>query len=413
MNIPKLDEMVASAMDFTEKVTTKWNARLAGSQACLECADHLEEEFSTFCDSTHHQEFSVHPGAFLGYIRINIVIYFMALIALYFNQTLWAVILSSLAFLITALEFFVYKEFVDPLFPKKKGKNIVGTIEPDKEVKQQVIISAHHDSAHIFNFLAKNPKTYIRNVILGTSSQLAMLIFSWLLLGMEFFNAESDILYWVLTTVLSVSGIFAAQMWFFYDKEGTPGAGDNMICTAIAMEVGKYFAHQKKEGNGLQHTRVIVASWDAEECGLRGARAYSQVNKDQLLATKTYNFNLECMYDHEEMALLTSDLNGFVQLSPAMIDECLQISQDNQLEVDTLAFPFLAGGTDAAEFSKIGVEATTLAAMNWLRKEGDVAYHTLRDTIDAVDEIAVSRSISLGIHYIIGREKAMLPEQVS
>lgn len=48
-----------------------------------------------------------------------------------------------------------------------------------------------------------------------------------------------------------------------------------MICTAIAMEVGKHFANQKKTAKGLKHTRVIVASWDAKECGLREARVYT------------------------------------------------------------------------------------------------------------------------------------------
>ena len=67
----------------------------------------------------------------------------------------------------------------------------------------------------------------------------------------------------------------------------------------------------------------------------------------------------------------------------------------------------MAGGTDAAEFAKAGIEATTLAAMDWENREADTAYHTTRDTIDAVDREAVSRSIAIGVQYVLEKEKAI------
>ena len=85
------------------------------------------------------------------------------------------------------------------------------------------------------------------------------------------------------------------------------------------------FAQQKKNGQGLKYTRVVVASWDAEEAGLRGARAYLKAYLPELEAVKTYNFNLECMYDYKELGFLTSDLNAFVQLSESMVQIVIQI----------------------------------------------------------------------------------------
>lgn len=52
-------------------------------------------------------------------------------------------------------------------------------------------------------------------------------------------------------------------------------------------------------------------------------------------------------------------------------------------------------------------EATTLAAMSWTNKEGKPAYHTRRDTIEAVDRKAVSISIDMGINYILKKEAAI------
>jgi len=111
------------------------------------------------------------------------------------------------------------------------------------------------------------------------------------------------------------------------------------------------------------------------------------------------------MYNHKELGFLTSDLNSFVPLSETMVDDCIAIGQSLGYSIKKVPFPFLAGGTDAAEFAKVGIEATTLAGMNWVNKQGKPAYHTLRDTIEAVDAEAVYRSIELGIAYILKKEQ--------
>ncbi|MEM1119464.1 MAG: M28 family peptidase, partial [Bacteroidota bacterium] len=230
---------------------------------------------------------------------------------------------------------------------------------------------------------------------------------TWLLLTLQFFKVLPAVLYWLSVAILSIGLFFAGRLWFFYSKEGTPGAGDNMICTALAMEIGKYFAEQKAIGNGLQHTRVVVASWDAEEAGLRGSRAYVKEHLNNLKNVKTYNYNLECMYDHRELGFLTSDLNSFVPLSKDMAQECSDVAKSLGYDIGTTVFPFMAGGTDSAEFAKEGIESTCLAAMSWTDRGEAPAYHTLRDTIEAVDPEAVKTSIEVGIHYILQKDKAI------
>lgn len=404
MTIPNLTKRTDAAMSLTEEVTTRWNDRLVGSEACLACGDFLEKEIGSFCDTIETQEFSVKPGSFLGYIRINIVLFLLALVALYFRQIGLATGLTSLSLLITILQFFFYREFIDFLYPKKRGKNVFGRIEPSGEVKQQIIVSAHHDSAHIFNFLEKDAKSYSRKILNGFSTLIFAVLFTWILFIAQLVGYHNDVLFWSFIGFLTFGTIRLYPLWFFFDKKGTPGAGDNMVCTALAIEIGKYFAEQKEAGNGLKHTRVMIASWDAEECGLRGARAFTKMYEADLQATKTYNFNLECMYDHEQMSFLTSDLNGFVALSEHMAEECAQVGEGLGYPIELHKFPFLAGGTDAAEFAKRGIEATTLAAMNWTTRGDEPAYHTTRDTIDAVDREAVERSIAIGIHYVLKKE---------
>ncbi|MEM6316392.1 MAG: M28 family peptidase [Bacteroidota bacterium] len=404
--ITKLAEKTANALSFTEEATTKWNDRLVGSPDCLACGDFLEQSFRKFCDTTQKHTFFVRPGAFLGFIDFGVVFYFLTLAALWMQYLAMAVLLATIPILITVFQFFFYKDFISFLYPKKQGQNIVGFIEPTGEMKQQIIVSAHHDSAHIFNFLDKAPETFPKKMLIANGATFGIAIITWGLWIAGLLGFQSSMATYLAAGFFTLLSYNVGQMWFFYDKKGTPGAGDNLICTAIAMEVGKYFSAKKIEGTGLKHTRVVVASWDAEECGLRGARAYVGAHLPQLKSVPTYNFNLECMYDVRQLGFLTSDLNSFVPLSEEMVDDCLAVSQHLGYSVKKVPFPFLAGGTDAAEFAKVGIEATTLAGMSWVDKQGKPAYHTPRDTIEAVDDKAVAASIHIAIEYVLKKERA-------
>lgn len=385
-----------SAIEFTRHVTTKWPDRLTGRSACLACADYLKSEFEKFSDRSTIESFDVHPGAFLGYMKVNVVLYFICIGLLWKGFLIMAMGVAILSMIITLSEFMFYKEFVDPLYKKRTGKNVYGIIEPNEEVKQQIIVSAHHDSAHIFNFLEKRAKWYPLRILSGILFQVLLLVLA-VILGIAAIMGFELVGLLHFTLVVLCLGIpFIGQLWFFIQDKGTPGAGDNMICVAVAMEIGKAMAKDKS----LKHTRLIIASWDSEECGLRGARAYVKRHRSELQSTKTYNYNLESLYDHESLAFLTSDLNGLVPLSTDMVEECIQIADNLGYETKAKPFPMLAGGTDAAEMAKAGVEATCLAGMSMEGYGDNPAYHTTRDTIDAVDPKAVEAAIEIGIAYI-------------
>lgn len=402
-------KMTNQAMNFTKEVTTRWPSRLAGSDACQSCGHYLLEEINVFCDRAYRQSFEVHPGSFLGFMKISVIFYFLSLIALWTNFLLIGTALALIPIFITITHFFYYKEVIDFLYPKKTGHNIIGTIEPTSEVKQHIIISAHHDSAHVFNFLEDDPLQFSKKVMRANLSVFGLAFASLILLILSFFFNLHPFIGYAVKGAFTILGISVLQMLFFYDKKGTPGAGDNMICTSIAIEVVKYFSQLKNESR-LKHTRLSIISFDAEEAGLRGARAFVKKHKEELYKVKTYNFNLECMYDHEELGLLQSDLNSFVPLSQKMVDECANIASEQNITIKKVSFPLMAGGTDAAEFAKAGIEATTLAAMSWSNRGEDVAYHTTRDTIEAVDPIAVENSIRLALAYIRKMDEVTNPQ---
>lgn len=400
-----LKQYTKNAIEFTRFITTKWNDRLTGSKACLETGEYLHEQFSKFSDKQFKQEFTTHPGAFLGFIRVCIVFFFINLLGL-FTENYWLSFIVSLASLfIFVFQFFLYYEILEPFFPKKKSQNIYAFLEPENDVQQQIIISAHHDSAHVFNFYEKNPQYYGIRVNLGIGGMfLAMLIAtaSFLLNSLNIeAQAFIDILKYLSLSLIVV----VLPLWFFYNpKKGTPGAGDNIICTAVTFEILKHFYNLKQQKNGLKNTRVIIGSWDAEEAGLRGAKAFVKKHKKLLHSVPTYNYNLECLYNHKEMNFTTSDVNSFVPLSQKMANECVEVCKKLGYNIPKVPFPILAGGTDAGEFARGGIEAITLNGMAFGKINDNPSYHTTRDTVDKVDPIAVSRSIHIGIEYILKKD---------
>lgn len=391
---------VEGAISLTRHVCQTWTSRLTGSQDCLESADFIEVEMAKCSDRVESQKFEVHPGAFLGYIRILVALYPISLFALWKGYYLLLMLLGLFSVILVVAEFFIYKEFVDPFFPKKMGKNVMGILEPEEEVKQQIIISGHHDSAHIFNFFVHQPKLYALRVLGSMSGTFLLAIFGVLFFLWDFMGEIPEGMILTAKILFGLLAIFVIQMWFFYSFKGTPGAGDNMASSATAMEAGRFFKDQRSGGKGLKHTRLILASWDSEEAGLRGARAYVREHKDMLKAIPSYNFNIECLYDSNQLFYLTTDINGFVQLSSEMAQECKDVSTELGYVTDLKPIVFAAGGTDAAEFAKEGIEATTIFGMGWTPETKSDAYHTLKDTIEAVDPKAIEATLDIIAHYV-------------
>jgi len=128
---------------------------------------------------------------------------------------------------------------------------------------------------------------------------------------------------WV-ALVLIILGVFELPFLFFTTGQVAPGAGDNMIAVSIAAVIGRLFGDAKKTGdNPLKHTRLIILSFDAEECGLRGARAWIKRHLEELKKTKTYALNMDTIYKLKTLNFFDADLNSTVPLSREMAQQCV------------------------------------------------------------------------------------------
>ncbi|HPX71735.1 MAG TPA: M20/M25/M40 family metallo-hydrolase, partial [Acholeplasmataceae bacterium] len=205
---------------------------------------------------------------------------------------------------------------------------------------------------------------------------------------------------------IGLGALLVGQMWFFRSmRKATPGAGDNLASTQIAFQMAKYYYSLKGTKNELKHTRIIFASFDAEEEGLRGARAFVKKHKEELLQTKTYLLNIECLYDENELFFLTSDINNSVKLSDNLADKLVDIASDLGVKTHKQPIAVLTGGTDAGEFGKIGVEATTIMGMPWTNDSRSAVYHTPKDTVDKVSKKAVAITANIYHNFIIEKDR--------
>lgn len=372
--------------------------RPSGSAASRQAADVLHAEAAPFADRVWSEDFPVHPGAFLGWIRLLVLLYIAGVVLLWLEVFWLAALLATAGIVILVGQFFFYRELLDRFYPRQTGRNVLAVVEPAGEARGQLIISGHHDSARIFNFLASRPALYPWRVTGGLAIYALFVLLSWLLTLWTLFGGAAPGWSTAAAALFSLLLLWVGQLWWFASAQSTPGAGDNLASTAVAWEALRHLAGEKAAGRPLQHLRVIAASWDAEEAGLRGARAWvKRATGDDRLSLPTWNLNLECLYDEREFFLLTSDVNGTVPLSLKLAGQCQRLLASRGREVPVKPIAFLTGGTDAGELARGGAQATTLIGMPWGNTNRSNVYHTPADLLSAVSPQAVEEALALAL----------------
>ncbi|MCD6281824.1 MAG: M28 family peptidase [Deltaproteobacteria bacterium] len=397
------DEHVREVLDFTEEVVKNYPRRLVGTPSCIEAGKRIAEEFSKNCDpsSVKREEFTCHPEAFLKYIRPAVIAYIISMALVWLKRPFKALIGYGLSVATFVTEFAFYKEYIDPLFPKKKGYNVYVVLEPEGEVRQQIILCGHHDAAYVFHYMKTSPRLYPLFILAGIFPFVLGFLFSMYMIITKKFPR------WMKGTITAgLSGVI--PLWWFTTDEVSPGAGDNMIATAIANEATKIFADQKKKGkNPLKHTRIICLSVDGEESGLRGSRAFVKRHEKELKDIKTYVFCMDTLYNADKLIFFDNDLNLTVDLSHEMAQELVDIATSLGYKAKVSRMPWGGGSTDAASFGQKGIEATCLLAfeLDIRNLQEDLPYHTPKDTPDKIEPLMVKQALTIIREYILKKDR--------
>ncbi len=398
-------QQVKDAFAFTDRVVEGYPDRLAGTAACHRAAEHIKAEFERCCDegTVKAEPCVIHPQSFVKYIPGLVVLYYGCILLLYFLPSR-----AWISFVGLALGGFAYYgqsvrqwHLLDPFFPRKLGYNVYGSIEPSGEVKQQVILSAHHDAAYVFHLRALLPKLYgpYRKAG-GVLLLIAVLVSLTASVFASFFSLAFPP--WV-ALVLLILGLIELPFLFFTTSQVSPAAGDDMMAVAIAAGIGKLFGDAKEAGsNPLRHTRLILLSFDAEECGLRGSRAWVKQHLAEIRATKSFALNMDPIYKLKTLNFFDAELGGKIKLSREMAQECVDIAA--ALGYETYVAPSRGGSaSDAASYGAAGIEATNLHGMSSGNKDLGV-YHTADDFSKHIEPELVEAALKIVREFILRKD---------
>lgn len=407
-----IEQHVTDILQMTGRIIDDCGPRPAGSALAQKAAKILGQALEPFCDRVALDSFKHRPRAFLGHIALIAALFILACLGVLAGPG-WvypAMALLAIGHLINILEFGFYVEFIDFLFKEKTGINVTGTLEPLGEAKQQVVFSAHHDSAYEFAFLDWGPGFYFALMLVSTTA-------NWLLLaGLAAWGGYRDLaggtlfpyawLQWAAVAVIALDVPF----FFFLRSRATPGAGDNLVSSCILIKLAELLKEKKALGEAPRNTRVLFVSFDAEEAGLRGSRAFARQYRKQLRALPTYNVNLESLFNLKTLEYLVSDINGTVRLSQKLAKSLQEVARS--LGYTTRLMPMRQGygATDAAELAKIGVQATTLAALSPDIGSGNSVYHTHNDDVQHLDPKVIQAALEILNAFLAKKEAELNPK---
>ena len=311
----------------------------------------------------------------------------------------WAVYTSLLVLLFGAiyvhLQFYVYRGTFDHFFPKASAHNVYGVIEPVQKADRQVIISGHHDSACVCRYLLRRQKLFPFRIFAFVAVYYAALLAVLFWSVYRLISGADPLVSMWIPFAMAAGSVVVIPLYFMYmNRKGSPGAGDNLIASSIALQLARTFGGKKSE-RPLQHTRLILLSTDAEEAGLKGAKAFVSRHKEELHQIPTSVITLECLYHLDELKFTVNDCNGFVKLSDILAENCNSIAKARGYPTRLIKFPFGGGATDAAEFARAGIDACTILGMSTQLVRDGLVYHTPYVTLETIEPAIVEAVLDI------------------
>lgn len=379
--IDKKDDAAKYMVDNITYMCKNLPKRTPGSDGEMKACEYIASELENNCGckKASIEPFTLHPNAFYGWIYVTIT---LALIqsVLYFFYPLIGVILMVFGFAAMILEFILYKQAVDKLFPEKTSHNVTAIRPCTGEVKARVMFQGHIDAAWNWPVNEKlGGRAYVGHIVIAVVGVFYMFILSIVR------AVQTAGLYDILTPdnpAMFYAGIasfiflpFVIGMYFMWNEKLTvTGANDDL--SGVLSAVG--ILHQlEEEGISLEHVEVGAVISGSEEAGLRGTKAWCKAHKDDYKDVPTYFFSFDTIYDSKDLIANYKDLNSTVTTDKALNDLFVDAADEMGVKIKKGALPFFGGSTDAAGFAQGGFRCAGITAM--CQSPIPQFYHTVKD----------------------------------
>lgn len=393
-------------IDLTKEVIDKTGPRLPTSPEEKLGAEILAAKMEEATGKPSVTEtFTCAPRASIAAIPILGLIGIISF-GLYYISPIASLITTVFDFILAAVQVFTYSGKFDCLFKKGESCNIYNSVEPSSgKTERTIVLAGHIDSSWNWNLSLTNPKTAIPKTVIGVVSILALLVMSVvsIAVGNLSFMSIKD-----LATVESYSGldIFRIVLYFLpliclpgcywlsiylsWDKKkAAPGAMDNLTGCGLAIALAKYY--KENPDKTPENCRIVCMGFGSEEAGLKGASAFCEKHKDDgFFDDRTYVLNLDSFRDRDYFNVVNGDVWLRSEFDKDLTEVCYKVMDDMGLNPKVIKNP--AGGCDSTPVMRLGVKTVTLNAQNPTTTD---YYHTLKDTVENLDEDVLATSFEL------------------
>ncbi|MHA2433092.1 MAG: M28 family metallopeptidase [Candidatus Thorarchaeota archaeon] len=381
------DELGGRLRQFIAEICQEVGPRLGTSTAEAKAGLRIREEYKRYCDSTFLEEFSCHPAAFLDVVRVSVALYVVGVL-LYLVWPLFTALLAALALVLFAAEMMSLREVVDPLFRKRTGVNVYGKIPPTGSPKQVVLISGHHDSAYEFPLHERLKRRFPSFIFLTIGLGVVTIVLGVSRFLILFLSPKLQIWFdWLFVIPIISSFPMLAFAFRLRSSSVVLGANDNLSGVAVTLGVGEWLKQKP-----LQHTEVWLVSFACEE-NMRGSKRFADLHREELQDAYVLNFD---GVGAGTLYVLTAEPMYLTKLTSELCELVVEASKQAGLDIASGVPSF--GGTDASNFIKAGLRATSVVGMG---PEGFIAnWHTLKDTPDMIDEKVLLDAVRLAVAFL-------------
>lgn len=379
------DENVGFIKSEIKRVVSEIPKRSAASEGEKEAAEYIAEGLKYGASDVVTEEFKVAPDAATGWLYVTAVLTLLAFVAYFFVSFVSVVllILAAVPFIVQGL---LCSAAFDGMYKEGVSRNVTAVRKCTGEVKRRIFFTAHIDAAYTMRLSEKFGGRFTAATaalsVIGFIYLFAADIARWAYLGSMGAGLASDA-YLITGLVALVFVPFWIACFFMFDKKTVAdGANDDLSGCYVAAALLK--AMQDADMR-LEHTEVGVIITGAEESGLRGAKAWCAMHKDDYLDGETVFVTLDTLRDAKYLKVGTRDLNGLVATDAALADAFAAAADKAGVKCGKGGVSF--GATDAAAFAQSGRRAVSVTA---LAPDMPDYYHTEKDTVDNMDDAVLA-----------------------
>lgn len=392
--------------DGITHIIKTFEKRPPGSKGERDAQEYMASELNKYMDKVWTEDFTLHPGAFMGWIYITVACLLLAFTSFWLSRIL-TIIFIVLAIIPMVTQLILYREAYDPLFKKETSVNVVSVKKPKGEVKRRIILNGHADATWEWTILYKFGFGAFKAVflisIIGVLYLLAVAI-----AGMIVITRPFDILLPSNQTILilgAISSIFVPfwviLIWFSDEKTVVDGANDNLTGCYVPISVAKLL---KEDNIELENTEFMVVLSGSEEAGLRGAKRFAAKHKEELSDVETVIIPFETIREKEHLSCFERDLNMTVPCDRQVLGLIKKAGQNVGTDIKIGIVEL--GSTDAAAFTQAGFKSACIGAMDHDLKP---YYHTRRDTYDNLDPETLGITLEVALELVQLYDKEGLP----